>query len=52
MDVVNDFNGNYVCTFVKRKIRMRGGNTDQAVEDQRQLDSFQSRLTATLWRQL
>jgi carbamoyl-phosphate synthase large subunit len=31
MDVVNDLNGNYVCTFVKRKIRMRAGNTDQAV---------------------
>ena len=31
MDVVNDLNGNYVCTFIKRKIRMRGGQTDQAV---------------------
>jgi carbamoyl-phosphate synthase large subunit len=31
MDVVNDLNGNYVCTFVRRKIRMRAGKTDQAV---------------------
>jgi carbamoyl-phosphate synthase large subunit len=31
LDVVNDLNGNYVCTFVKRKIRMRAGQTDQAV---------------------
>ena len=31
MDVVNDLNGNYVCTFVKRKIRMRAGQTDRAV---------------------
>jgi len=31
MDVVNDLNGNYVCTFIKRKIRMRAGQTDQAV---------------------
>jgi carbamoyl-phosphate synthase large subunit len=31
LDVVNDLNGNYVCTFIKRKIRMRAGQTDQAV---------------------
>jgi hypothetical protein len=31
MDVVSDLNGNYVCTFVKRKIWMRAGQTDQAV---------------------
>ena len=31
MDVINDLNGDYVCTFIKRKIRMRAGQTDQAV---------------------
>lgn len=31
MDVLNDLNGNYVSTFVKRKIRMRAGQTDRAV---------------------
>jgi carbamoyl-phosphate synthase large subunit len=31
MDVVNDLNGNYVCTFIRRKIRMRAGQTDQSV---------------------
>jgi hypothetical protein len=28
---MNDLNGNYVCTFIKRKIRMHAGQTDQAV---------------------
>jgi carbamoyl-phosphate synthase large subunit len=28
---IGDLKGNYVCTFVKRKISMRAGNTDQAV---------------------
>jgi len=31
MDVINDLNGRHVCTFIKRKIRMRAGQTDQAV---------------------
>lgn len=31
MDVINDLNGQHVCTFIKRKIRMRAGQTDQAV---------------------
>jgi carbamoyl-phosphate synthase large subunit len=31
MDVINDLNGCHVCTFIKRKIRMRAGQTDQAV---------------------
>jgi carbamoyl-phosphate synthase large subunit len=31
LDVINDLNGNYVCTFIKRKIRMRAGQTDQAI---------------------
>jgi len=31
MDVINDLNSRHVCTFIKRKIRMRAGQTDQAV---------------------
>ena len=31
MDVINDLNGRYVCTFVRRKIRMWAGQTDRAV---------------------
>ena len=31
MDVINDLNGRHICTFIKRKIRMRAGQTDQAV---------------------
>lgn len=31
MDVVNDLNGNYVKTYVKRKLGMRSGETDGAV---------------------
>jgi carbamoyl-phosphate synthase large subunit len=31
MDVINDLNGSYVGTFVRRKIRMRAGQTDRAV---------------------
>ena len=31
LDVVNDFAGNYVATFVRRKLAMRAGETDEAV---------------------
>src|SRR5207248_4061835 len=31
LDIVNDLNGRYVCTFAKRKLRMRAGQTDRAV---------------------
>jgi carbamoyl-phosphate synthase large subunit len=31
LDVVNDLKGNYACALVKRKIRMRSGQTDRAV---------------------
>jgi carbamoyl-phosphate synthase large subunit len=31
MDVINDLNGSYVCTFIRRKIRMWAGQTDRAV---------------------
>lgn len=30
LDVVNDLEGHYACTFVKRKLRMRAGQTDRA----------------------
>lgn len=31
MDVVNDFEGNYVGTFVRKKLAMRSGETDKAI---------------------
>ena len=31
IDVINDLGGRYVTTFVRRKLQMRGGNTDRAV---------------------
>jgi carbamoyl-phosphate synthase large subunit len=31
LDVVNDLDGHYVCTFVKRKLAMRAGETDRAI---------------------
>ena len=31
LDVVNDLDGRYVCTFARRKLRMRAGQTDRAV---------------------
>ena len=31
IDIVNDLAGDYACTFVKRKLRMRAGQTDRAV---------------------
>jgi carbamoyl-phosphate synthase large subunit len=30
-DVVNDLRGKYVCTFLRKKLRMRSGQTDRAV---------------------
>lgn len=30
LDIVNDLDGRYACTFVKRKLRMRAGQTDRA----------------------
>lgn len=37
LDVINDLEGNYVCTFARQKLRMRAGQTDQAltVRDER-----------------
>jgi carbamoyl-phosphate synthase large subunit len=31
LDVINDLNNRYVCTFVKHKLRMRAGQTDRAI---------------------
>lgn len=31
LDVINDLKGQYVCTFVKKKLSMRAGETDKAV---------------------
>lgn len=31
LDIVNDLSGRYVCTFVKRKLAMRAGETDRAI---------------------
>ena len=31
LDIVNDLDGHYVCTFVKRKLAMRAGETDRAI---------------------
>lgn len=33
MDVVNDLSGNYVTTFIKRKLTMRAGETDRAMTE-------------------
>jgi carbamoyl-phosphate synthase large subunit len=30
LDIVNDLDGHYACTFIKRKLRMRAGQTDRA----------------------
>jgi carbamoyl-phosphate synthase large subunit len=31
LDVINDLEGRHVCTFARRKLRMRAGQTDQAI---------------------
>lgn len=31
MDVLNDFEGNYIGTFVRKKLQMRSGETDKAI---------------------
>jgi carbamoyl-phosphate synthase large subunit len=31
LDIINDLSGRYVCTFAKRKLRMRAGQTDRAI---------------------
>ncbi len=41
LDVINDLDGNHVCTLARQKLRMRAGQTDQAltVSDER-LEAF------------
>ncbi|MBR2513446.1 MAG: ATP-grasp domain-containing protein [Halomonas sp.] len=49
LDVVNDLQGRYQTTFVKRKLGMRSGETDQAVtEDRPELVALGRRLGETL----
>ena len=31
LDIINDLNGRHVCTFAKRKLKMRAGQTDRAI---------------------
>jgi len=31
IDILNDFNGNYIATFAKQKLSMRSGETDKAI---------------------
>jgi carbamoyl-phosphate synthase large subunit len=31
MDILNDFNGNYIGTYVREKLQMRSGETDKAI---------------------
>jgi carbamoyl-phosphate synthase large subunit len=31
LDIINDLNGNYITTFVKKKLAMRAGETDRAI---------------------
>jgi carbamoyl-phosphate synthase large subunit len=41
LDIVNDLSGRHVCTFVKRKLAMRSGETDKAVSvDQQELSDI------------
>lgn len=49
MDIVNDLNGRYVATLIKRKLSMRAGETDRAVtvHDQ-QLEALGKRIGQTL----
>lgn len=49
LDVVNDFQGNYVATLVKRKLGMRSGETDGAVtEDIPELRAVGKKLSEAL----
>ena len=36
IDVINDLHGHYVTTFARRKLQMRGGNTDRAITVERE----------------
>lgn len=49
LDVINDLNSHYVCTFIRRKYRMRAGQTDRAVTVH---DERIERVGATVGRRL
>lgn len=47
LDVINDLDGRYVCTFVKRKLSMRAGETDKAITvDSPELEELGRRLAS------
>lgn len=49
LDVVNDLKGNYVTTFIKRKLAMRSGETDGAViEELSELKKLSKKLVIPL----
>lgn len=49
LDVINDLNGNYVTTFVKKKIAMRSGETDCAETiDSEELRQYGEKLSKSL----
>ena len=49
LDIINDLNGGYIDTFVKRKLSMRAGETDSCItEDNSSLRSFGKRIASIL----
>ncbi len=48
--VVNDLNGRYVCTFARRKLVMRAGETDRAITVKS--DQLEKQGTATIVKRL
>jgi len=49
LDVVNDFDGRYVCTLAKRKLAMRAGETDKALTvDNSDLSDFGKKIGSCL----
>lgn len=49
LDVINDLNGNYIGTLVKRKLAMRSGETDSAVtEENATMQAVGAKLAANL----
>ncbi len=46
LDVLNDLQGRYVTTLVKRKLSMRAGETDRAVT----VHDHNSKHLASVWR--
>jgi len=48
-DIINDLRGTYVCTFLRKKLRMRSGQTDRAVTVR---DSSLERVTSAIGKAL